>query len=202
MRQHHPCRTRRSKYFLQFPSSWRRATHAHFTEWNIVGNTLLSKERQDRSRLYIECAHSILLLRSYLGIKYFPFITIHNWGESPLGRWILRVESRLPQSPAAEQSATDQPTGEISHFGLRIYGSHDVHKKEQRPHTVRDLSYAFAPSKRQLESMFEREQASRSLPNVMQKRAYQQLLDARQVEDNGAMQSRTIFDQFRSIFHF
>ena len=145
------------------------------------------------------------LLLSYLGIKYFPFLTIHNWGESPLGRWLLRVESRRPQSLAAEQSAMAHPTGEISHFGLRIYGSRDVHEKKEQSQAARDPSYAFAPSKRQLESMFEREQTSRTLPHVMQKRAYQQLLKVRhasQVSGDGKIEERSIFDRFRKVFHF
>ncbi|CAF3842179.1 unnamed protein product [Rotaria magnacalcarata] len=133
------------------------------------------------------------------GIKYFPFMSAHKWGESPIGRWTLRMETRSPQNEGSIKSASLDDTGEISYFGLRLYGSYASHEEKNNIQKRQD-SNAFVPTQRELEWIYKRELSIRQSPNVMQKRDYQNVMNERQVSKENSEQS--LFSSFRKTFGF
>lgn len=54
--------------------------------------------------------------QSSKSIRYFPFMTVFNWGESPLGVWKLVVETRT------RLTARRPNEGTIDHFSLVLFG--------------------------------------------------------------------------------
>ncbi|CAF3726887.1 unnamed protein product [Rotaria socialis] len=133
------------------------------------------------------------------GIKYFPFMSAHKWGESPIGRWTLRMETRSPQNEGSIKSGSFDDTGEISYFGLRLYGSYASHGEKNNIQKRQD-SNAFVPTQRELEWIYKRELSIRQSPNVMQKRDYQNVMDERQAPKENSQQS--LFSSFRKTFGF
>ncbi|CAF0789709.1 unnamed protein product [Adineta steineri] len=133
------------------------------------------------------------------GIKYFPFMSVHKWGESPIGRWTLRVETRTPQNHDAEKSATRNDAGELNYFGLRLFGSY-ISDDSKNNMQKRKASEAFVPSSNELEWIYKRELSIRQSPNVMQKRDYQNLVDERQRRRETSDES--LFSIFRKKFGF
>lgn len=134
-----------------------------------------------------------------LGIKFFPFMSVHKWGEAPLGRWTLRIETREPENREGRKSALKSDPGELTHFGLRLYGSY---ASEQQKHAVhkRQESMAFVPSAGELEWIYRRELSIRQSPNVIQKRDYQNLMNKRHATKEN--ESLTLFSSFRRAFGF
>ncbi len=49
------------------------------------------------------------------GVCFFPFMTLFNWGETPRGKWTLRVETL----PSDDQNYV----GRLQSFSLVLYGS-------------------------------------------------------------------------------
>ncbi|CAF3367974.1 unnamed protein product [Rotaria sp. Silwood1] len=135
----------------------------------------------------------------FLGIKYFPFMSAHKWGESPIGRWTLRIETRTPQNDGSMKSAIDDDTGELNYFGLRLYGSYSSND-EKNNIQKRQESNAFIPTHNELEWIYKRELSIRESPNVMQKRDYQNLINERQRPKENSDQS--LFSTFRKTFGF
>lgn len=115
-------------------------------------------------------------------------MSVHKWGESPIGRWTLRVETRKPHKETSVKSHMLDDIGELMHFGLRLFGSYssnDVKNNIQK----RQDSNAFVPTQRELEWLYERELSIRESPSVMQKRDYQEVLNKRQVHNENSDQS-------------
>lgn len=80
-------------------------------------------------------------------IEYFPFMTVFNWGESPIGKWILIVETR--------SRFTKIPNyGQINFLALRLFGT-------TRSLQERDLdetpSEAYAPSVEDIKIIYQTE---------------------------------------------
>ncbi|CAF5067403.1 unnamed protein product [Rotaria magnacalcarata] len=126
-------------------------------------------------------------------------MSAHKWGESPIGRWTLRMETRSPQNEGSIKSASLDDTGEISYFGLRLYGSYASHEEKNNIQKRQD-SNAFVPTQRELEWIYKRELSIRQSPNVMQKRDYQNVMNERQVSKENSEQS--LFSSFRKTFGF
>lgn len=151
-------------------------------------------------------ASTAILVNFILGIKYFPFMTIHNWGEPPTGRWTLRMETRQPQTEESIKSAAALGnTGKLSHFGLLIYGSNDPDQKNFGDSAKLQKKPAFVPTQREITLIYHREIAARQSPNVVQKRNYENLLKQRQVQkqnENDIQQKKSVFELFNSKFHF
>jgi hypothetical protein len=141
-----------------------------------------------------------------LDVKYFPFLTNHNWDEPPEGRWTLRIETRrLHDSQSEGSSLTTKDLGELSHFGLRIYGSYDPVEKKDSQKEKRNKNYAFIPTQSEIESIYKRELAARESPNIMQKRDYQNLLKEKQLrkkQDQIVKKDQSIFALVRQFFGF
>ena len=126
-------------------------------------------------------------------------MSVHKWGESPLGRWTLRIETREPQNREARKSAQDSEPGALTHFGLRLYGSYSSNKEKNGLHK-RQESVAFVPSTRELEWIYRRELSIRQSPNVIQKRDYQNLMNKRHtIKEN---ENLSLFSSFRRAFGF
>ncbi|CAF4594129.1 unnamed protein product [Rotaria sp. Silwood1] len=139
-------------------------------------------------------------------VEYFPFMSVHHWGESPVGRWTLRIETRKPTNEESMQSALNYgDTGELKYFGLRIYGSYDLNDKNHARSIKREHKFAFIPTQREIELIYKRESAARESPNIMQKRHHQNLIKQRQLRkqnENEAPQHKSYFELFRRTFGF
>lgn len=134
-------------------------------------------------------------------------MTVHNWGESPIGSWILRVETREPQNKKSMKSASKHgDTGELIHFGLRIYGSSDLDGQNTGEMSQRSKqSYAFVPTSDEITSIYKHELAAREAPKIMQKRAYENLIKRKQVRKKNENESpidKSLFGIFRRTFNF
>jgi subtilisin-like proprotein convertase family protein len=56
------------------------------------------------------------------GAKFFPFMTVFNWGESPIGKWTLIIESKSRNE--------EQPnSGRIEYFSLKLFGTTIISNK-------------------------------------------------------------------------
>ena len=134
-------------------------------------------------------------------------MSVHHWGESPIGRWILRMETRQPQNIESQISISDfVETGELNYFGLRIYGTNNHDDKNYVDElTKREKRFAFIPTPDEIESIYKRELAARESPNVIQKRNYQHLMKQRQLrKQNEKLNKRnqSYFELFRRQFSF
>jgi subtilisin-like proprotein convertase family protein len=127
-------------------------------------------------------------------------MSVHKWGESPIGRWTLRIETRTPQNRESERSAITNDLGELSYFGLRLYGSYSSNNEQKTNIQKRQESNAFIPTEEELEWIYKRELSIRQSPNVMQKRDYQNLINERQRRKENSDQS--LFSIFRQKFGF
>lgn len=126
-------------------------------------------------------------------------MSVHKWGESPLGHWTLLVETREPQNRESRKSAKENEEGVINYFGLRLYGTHGSEKANETI-TKRHETTAFIPSATELEQLYHRELSRREFSNVMKKRHYQNLLDKR--ENSKETQDQSILSSFLRKFNF
>lgn len=133
------------------------------------------------------------------GIKFFPFMSVHKWGENPIGRWTLRIETRTPQKRESKRTALKNVDGELSYFGLRLYGSYTSNDKSSKIQK-RQESNAFVPSKREIEWIYNRELSIRQSPNVIQKRDYQNIITKRQPPKENS--DHSLFSIFKKSFGF
>ena len=128
-------------------------------------------------------------------------MSVHHWGEYPIGTWTLRLETRKPRDQDSFKSALKyEGSSELSHFGLRIYGSTDLTKENDHEREKRHQKRAFTPTEEEIRGIYKREFALRKSPNVMEKRAYDQLVEERQrrkQEEDGS-----VLQQFRRFFGF
>ena len=133
-------------------------------------------------------------------------MSVHNWGEDPIGRWTLRMKTRLPQTTKSIKSVLAyERSSELSYFGLRIYGSNDPDKKDVSPGKKRGRNYAFVPSEDEIHSIFQRELQMRNSPSIMQKSDYDKLLEERRQlkqKRNEIDQDPSFFGHFRRVFKF
>ena len=137
--------------------------------------------------------------RFILGTKHFPFMSVHKWGENPLGRWTLRVETRTPQTRESRRTALENEAGELIYFGLRLFGSYTSANGTSQ-HQKRQESSSFVPNEREIQWIYKRELSIRESPRVMQKRDYQNLINERQQQTDVVGQS--LFSTFRKKFGF
>ncbi len=126
-------------------------------------------------------------------------MSVHKWGESPIGRWTLRIETRTPQTRESKRTAIINNSGELTYFGLRLYGSYTSNDEKSNIQKRQD-SNAFVPRQQELEWIYKRELSRRQSPNVMQKRDYQNLINERQRRKETSDQS--LFSTFRKSFGF
>jgi len=59
-------------------------------------------------------------------------MSAHKWGESPIGRWTLRVESRTPKTRDSQRSAIENEPGELTYFGLRLFGTYSSNTDKKK----------------------------------------------------------------------
>ena len=126
-------------------------------------------------------------------------MSVHKWGESPVGRWTLRIETRAPQNYESKKSAMNGDFGEMTYFGLRLFGSY-LPNSEENDVPKRRESQTFIPTQHELEWIYKRELSIRQSPNVMQKRDYQNLINERHHRKENSDES--LFSKFRRVFGF
>jgi len=104
--------------------------------------------------------------KSSKGIRYFPFMTLFNWGESPRGKWKLVIETQ-----------NEDNYGQIDHFSLVLFGSKS--SKESKPtmqHETRKrsgelkLKKAFVPSDSLIKKIYYDELDLSRKTSIQQKR--------------------------------
>ncbi|KAI3383057.1 hypothetical protein SNEBB_011349 [Seison nebaliae] len=105
------------------------------------------------------------------GINYFPFMTTHNWGEHPNGKWNLTITTinDLYDDRMKEPSDT---AGKLNYFSLIFYGTkkHDpiktsYHEKRQpRMKSVRKRAYN--PNQQQIDEIYDEERRRRSIVDI------------------------------------
>lgn len=134
------------------------------------------------------------------GIKHFPFMSVHKWGENPLGRWTLRIETRNPQTRESRRTAQENDAGQLIYFGLRLFGSYTSNNGTNQ-YQKRQESNSFVPNEREIEWIYKRELTIRESPHVMQKRDYQNLINDRQQRQN-IETDHSLFSTFRKKFGF
>lgn len=99
-------------------------------------------------------------------IKYFPFMTIFNWGESPIGKWKLIIETR------GRRDKTLENKGSLNSFSLKFFGYKKLvskeHKEQQKK---RELNLrAFVPSNEILEKIYNSELKLSKQTRIINKR--------------------------------
>lgn len=121
----------------------------------------------------------------------------HHWGESPTGRWILRIETRKPQPSTSKSSeSTSIDVNELSYFGLHIYGTSDPNKINSAELKKRVQTTAYVPTKREIEATYKDELEKRATPNIMGKRDYEKQ------KKNVHQEDRSFLGIFRRVFAF
>ncbi len=126
-------------------------------------------------------------------------MSVHKWGETPIGRWTLRIETRTPQTRESRKTSIKNDLGELIYFGLRLYGSYTSNNGKNN-FQKRQETNSFVPSESEIEWIYKRELSIRESPNVMQKRDYQNLINERQRRKDTSDQS--LFSTFRKKFGF
>ncbi len=126
-------------------------------------------------------------------------MSVHKWGEHPIGRWTLRVETRTPQNHESERTANENDSGELIYFGLRLFGSYSSNNEKLKLQKRQETN-SFIPTNQEIEWIYKRELSIRDSPNVMQKRDYQNLINERQRRKDTSDQS--LFSTFRKKFGF
>ena len=87
--------------------------------------------------------------KSSKSIRYFPFMTLFNWGESPRGKWKLMIETKNHDN-----------YGQIDHFSLVFFGSKSSKDSKNNQHETRKrsdelkLKKAFVPSESLIKKIY------------------------------------------------
>ena len=140
-------------------------------------------------------------------MNYFPFTSVHHWGENPIGQWTLIVECLAEEYSEYRGDDKDESPTEISYFSLHFYGTYRVEDKLvsgvfKRSSTSRR---AFIPDENEIEYIYNREFESRNSPNIMAKRDFQRILDQRRLDklrEEKTDENLTFFARFKRIFGF
>ncbi len=96
---------------------------------------------------------------------FFPFMTIFNWGESPLGKWKLIIEART-------RTGAKENQGKIDHFAMNFYGfknTNEIGLKKRLTETNR----AFVPSSNELVKIYKRELKSSRQSQIIHKKLFE-----------------------------
>jgi len=97
------------------------------------------------------------------GIENFPFMTVFNWGESPVGKWRLITET-------LKHSDKTVYTGEIERFELNFFGFTIPSDNVKSIKRSQSLTRAFIPSENRIKRIYESEMKLRSETSIIHKR--------------------------------
>jgi subtilisin-like proprotein convertase family protein len=102
--------------------------------------------------------------RTNKGIKYFPFMTVFNWGESPIGKWTLVIESKSSNSIIENY-------GSIDYFALKLFGTvkNSSDTEYERMLEEKKIKTAFLPSLNDLKSIYDEEKYLSHNPRILKK---------------------------------
>ena len=139
-------------------------------------------------------------------MKFFPFTSVHHWGENPIGTWTLQVECLAEEYSEYRDDDSDQSATEISYFALHFYGTYRLEDKLESNSRKRAVPSrrAFVPEQKEIEYMYARELKARNSPDVMSKREFRRVLDQRrahQRRDDDAGQLNSTYGKFKSAFN-
>lgn len=94
-------------------------------------------------------------------------MSVHHWGEPPIGQWRLRVESRKRYTYPSEETSSEAFHGRIDHFGLRFYGSYRLNDLEKhRSKKESFISPGFYAKKNEIETLYRKELKIKTNPNI------------------------------------
>ena len=133
-------------------------------------------------------------------------MSVHHWGESPIGQWTLKIESREPQNYQSVKSAIQNPSGQLTHVGLRLYGSYrtvDSMLGQQQERQL--LNRAYLPTESELQLIYEKEQVLRRASNIVKKVDYRSVLNQQPTLINESVEKdsyRSLFELFQKKFTF
>ncbi len=100
--------------------------------------------------------------RTNKGISFFPFMTLFNWGESPIGRWTLVIESK------SSNSIIDN-YGMIDFFALKMFGTVKYKNKLARVVDENKHKNAFLPTLDELKNIYNEEKYLSHNPRILSK---------------------------------
>jgi subtilisin-like proprotein convertase family protein len=119
--------------------------------------------------------------RSNKGVNYFPFMTLFNWGESPIGQWKLIIETRT------RNDTTEKYTGSLDYLSLVFYGS----KKSQEPKKrfVDQLQQkAYIPTAQEVVKMYDTEIKVAREARIIDKRVFEENSELRNLLKNSVIE--------------
>ena len=103
----------------------------------------------------------------FKGFKYFPFMTLFNWGELPVGKWKLIIESKSKEDQTPN-------TGHIEHFSLIFYGTKSVGSKNLNKRYFDRNSRAFVPSSDDIKRIYDAELKLKDETKIVHKRFFEE----------------------------
>lgn len=159
------------------------------------------KFRQQKIRLIFN------QFRILLAMTFFPFTSVHNWGENPIGKWTLLAECLAQEYSEYQGSDEDKSETEISYFALHFYGTY---RREDKLESFRykrsaPTRRAFTPEEREIERIYQREFESRKSPDLMEKREFEKILADRRTQQQKVEKKNenpTFFQRFKKAFGF
>jgi subtilisin-like proprotein convertase family protein len=101
------------------------------------------------------------------GVRYFPFMTLFNWGESPIGKWKLIIEGK-------DKEDNTPNTGRIEHFSLIFYGTKSVESKNRNKRYFDRNSRAFVPTSNDVKRIYDVELKLKDQTKIVHKRFFEE----------------------------
>ena len=89
-------------------------------------------------------------------------MTVFNWGESPIGKWTLLIESKSSNSIIENY-------GSIDYFALKLFGTGKSENEYERMFNEKERKSAFLPSLDVLKNIYEEEKYLSHNPRIVKK---------------------------------
>lgn len=110
--------------------------------------------------------------QSEKGIKNFPFMTVFNWGESPIGKWKLIIEPRSRLDGKVNE-------GKLEHFSFKFYGFKKLNQSRNK--RLAHKTRAFIPSNEIIEKIYNSELRLSRQTRIIHKRVLDSNPDIRDI---------------------
>ena len=91
-------------------------------------------------------------------------MTVFNWGESPVGKWKLMIESRTKENAVPN-------SGKIEHFSLVFYGTKNVDKQVKK--RFADQLKAYVPTPEHVKRIYNIELKLSRQTRIVHKRVFE-----------------------------
>jgi subtilisin-like proprotein convertase family protein len=96
------------------------------------------------------------------GAQFFPYMTVFNWGESPVGKWRLIVEAHENEK---------ELSGSIDSFSLNFFGFKKPKASSSKRSNEMNVK-AYIPSDNHLEKIYEEEVKNAEDTRIVHKRVF------------------------------